>query len=64
MWDIIIVGRGSAGCVLANQLYADPKHKVLLVEAGRDVRPGEEGAVILDAYPVRAAFDPAITGPD
>jgi 5-(hydroxymethyl)furfural/furfural oxidase len=51
-FDDVIVGGGSAGCVVANRLSASGSRRVLLVEAGTDTLPGAEPPAILDSYPM------------
>ena len=55
--DIVIVGGGSAGCVLANRLSARSGITVALVEAGVDTPPDHADAVLWDSYPIVAYFD-------
>src|SRR5687767_12388560 len=61
--DVLILGGGSAGCVLAARLTEDPARKVTLVEAGEDLRAGAIPPDIASSYPGRAFLNPAHTWP-
>lgn len=57
MIDYLILGGGSAGCVLAARLSENPNVQVCLVEAGRDISQGTMPAAIRSRYPGRAYLD-------
>lgn len=55
--DYLILGGGTAGCALAARLSEDPDKQVLLVEAGRDLRPETLPDNIRSRYPGLAYLD-------
>ncbi|KAK45832.1 sorbosone dehydrogenase [Caballeronia jiangsuensis] len=57
MFDYLILGGGSAGCVLAARLSEDAHAKVCLVEAGRDISAHTMPDAIRSRYPGRAYLD-------
>src|SRR5260370_1258538 len=57
-YDYVIIGAGSAGCVLASRLTERTTNRVLLIEAGKDYAPGHEPPEILDIFAATAYANP------
>ena len=63
IFDYIVIGAGSAGCVLANRLSARSGVNVLLIEAGDDYAPGSEPPEVLDSFAATAHSNPRFNWP-
>lgn len=55
--DVLILGGGSAGCVLAARLSEDPRRNVILIEAGRAISADDIPPEVRARYPGRAYLD-------
>jgi len=64
MVDFLILGGGSAGCVLAARLSEDAGNRIVLVEAGENLTEASMAPHVRSRYPGQAYLDPANIWPD